>query len=75
MKLSIIIEGSQEEIEDIAGHFSDGGGEQNILPYVFDENDKRIIFDYSKCFSAWGYDKEVDGDDLVITGKIIVERA
>jgi hypothetical protein len=74
MKLSIVFEGTEEEIHAIAEHFCDGGGDQNMVPVEFDDEDKRIIFDYSKCWTAWGYDPKVDGPDLVITGKIIVEK-
>lgn len=67
MKLSIIIEGSPREIDAIASHFCDGGGEQAVQ--VLDR--KWIEFDYSRCFPGWGYDKKKHGKDLVITGKMV----
>lgn len=36
-KLIIEVEGSEAEIEELAGHISDGGGEPGMLPYAFEE--------------------------------------
>lgn len=74
MKLSIIIEGTADEIDEIAGHFSDGGGEEGMLPAALQDDGVCLVFDYSKCFPAHGYDVKKDGPDLVITGKIVKEE-
>lgn len=74
MKLIIEIEGAPEELDAIAHHFSDGGGEQHMIPYKYEEQGRWLVFDYKKCFPAWGYDPKVHGPDLVITGKLSEEK-
>ncbi len=69
-RLVITIEGSSEELEQIAGHISDGGGEEGMLPWKFEELGKHMEFDYVKCFSAWGYDPDKDGLNKHITVRV-----
>jgi len=69
-KFTIIIEGTPEELDKIASQISDGGGEDAMTPDEYVREGRYLNLDYSKCFSAWGYDPALDGDP-VITGKLL----
>lgn len=57
-----IIQFPSEEIRDaFLGWFSDGGGESQAYDSLQMHRDVNVIFDYSRCFPAWGYDKEKHG--------------
>lgn len=73
MKLTIEIEGTSEELGAIAATLSDGGGEPALRPYTFVEQDKFLKFDYSRCFTAWGYDPKKHGKNLVVTATVQTE--
>ncbi len=74
MKLTIEVEGTEEELGVLVGYMSDGGGEDgwssSLEMHLSGDSYHYITLDYSKCFPAWGYDPEVDGNDLLITGKV-----
>jgi hypothetical protein len=72
MKLHIIIEGTEDEIDDISSTISDGGGEEAMTPAIFANAGAFLKFDYSKAFPAWGYNPEIHGPEPVIT--VTVER-
>lgn len=72
-KLHIIIEGTEEEIDLIAGQLSDGGGEPALRPVEFEDARKHLNFDYAQCFPAWGYDPEKHGPDKTVTVRIVEE--
>lgn len=69
-KLIIEFEGTLEELDDIAGAFSDAGiGE--LFNDIFERDSKYLTFDYSKCFPSHGYDPKKHGPDLFIKGSLI----
>lgn len=70
MKLVIEIYGSEEEILELAGHLSDGGGEAGMQPYVWMASGKGLSLDYVRCFEAWGYRPDLHGKDRRILGVI-----
>ena len=73
MKLTIEIEGEEKDLMQIAEQLSDGGGEQSLTPGEFDDSGKFILFDYSRCFPAWGYNKKKHGPDRLVTAKVTTE--
>lgn len=66
-KLHINIEGTDEEIQSIAEHICDCGGEEAMTPIEFSGRREYMLFNYEKCFPAHGYDPIKDGLDRVIS--------
>ena len=42
---------TQEMADDFCGYMSDGGGEWGFM------ETQSIVFDYTRCFEAWGWKK------------------
>ncbi len=55
-RLIIEVTGSKREIERIATHLCDGGGEEQMCPSDFEEEEGRVLdFNYAECFESHGY--------------------